>query len=224
MLAPVPVSVQLIAEKLVIERGGRVIVDGQSFVAPAGETLLLTGSNGAGKTTLLRALAGFLPLASGTIRVTPQSGAAALAEQIHMVGHANALKVHLTVYENVLFWSEFLGGSSGAKGRTEAALAAFALDDLADFPASYLSAGQRRRAGLARLLAAPRPIWLLDEPTVSLDSASTASLARVINAHTSAGGVAIAATHLPLGLANSRELRLERISIKDVGMDVEAGF
>ena len=211
-----PVSVQLIAENLVIERGGRIIVDGVSFAASAGETLLLTGPNGAGKTTLLRATAGFLPLAGGTIRIVPQTDDVALSERIHMVGHANAVKAHLTVGENVLFWAEFLGGASGAKARAEAALAAFALDDLADFPSSYLSAGQRRRAGLARLLAAPRPIWLLDEPTVSLDTASTASLAKVINAHTNAGGIAIAATHLPLGLQNTRELRLQRISASSV--------
>jgi heme exporter protein A len=202
--------VQLIAENLLIERGGRLIVDSVSCVASAGETLLLTGPNGAGKTTLLRALAGFLPLAGGTIRIAPQVGDEPRSELIHTVGHANAVKAHLTVYENALFWAEFLGGAKAARARTDAALAAFALNDLAEFPASYLSAGQRRRVGLARLLAAPRPIWLLDEPTVSLDAASTAALAKVINAHTSAGGIAIAATHLPLGLTNTRELRLER--------------
>ena len=109
-----------------------------------------------------------------------------------------------------MFWAQFLGGDDGADRRTAAALEAFALTELADFPASYLSAGQKRRVGLARLLSAPRPIWLLDEPTVSLDAASTARLAKVINIHTSAGGIVIAATHLPLGLERTRELRLDR--------------
>jgi heme exporter protein A len=202
--------VQLAAENLVIERGGRVIVSGVSFAVGQGEALLLTGANGAGKTTLLRALAGFLPLSGGTIRVGQGEAEKSLAEQAHAIGHANAVKAHLTVGENVMFWSRFLNGDDGAEQRTAAALEAFALTDLEDFPASYLSAGQKRRVGLARLLAAPRPIWLLDEPTVSLDAASTARLAGVVNAHTSGGGIVIAATHLPLGLERAREFKLER--------------
>lgn len=201
---------QLVAENLVIERGGRVIVSGVSFAVQSGEALLLTGANGAGKTTLLRALAGFLPLHGGAIRLDPAPSDAALAEVVHAVGHANAVKAHLTVGENVRFWARFLGGEAGAVERADAALDAFTLSDLEDFPASYLSAGQKRRAGLARLLAAPRPVWLLDEPTVSLDAASTGNLAKIINAHTSGGGIVIAATHLPLGLERTRELRLKR--------------
>ncbi len=201
---------QLIADNLSVERGGRVIVSGVSFAVRQGDALLLTGANGAGKTTLLRALAEFLPLSSGTIRVDGGDAEKSLAEQAHAIGHANAVKAHLTVGENVLFWSRFLDGDDGAGQRAAAALEAFALSDLEDFPASYLSAGQKRRVGLARLLAAPRPIWLLDEPTVSLDAASSARLARVVNAHTSSGGIVIAATHLPLGLDRSRELKLER--------------
>jgi heme exporter protein A len=202
--------VQLAAENLVIERGGRVIVSDVSFAVEQGEALLLTGANGAGKTTMLRALAGFLPISAGTIRVEGGDAEKSLAEQAHSIGHANAVKAHLTVGENVLFWSRFLNGDDGAEQRTAAALEAFALSDLEDFPASYLSAGQKRRVGLARLLAAPRPIWLLDEPTVSLDAASTARLARVVNAHTGGGGIVIAATHLPLGLERAREFKLER--------------
>lgn len=201
---------QLLAENLIIERGGRIIVDGVTFTASAGETLLLTGPNGAGKTTLLRALAGFLPITAGAIRVTPDTDEIPRAERMHAIGHANAVKSHLTVRENVAFWAKFLGTEYGAERRTDHALDAFALRDLEEFPAGYLSAGQRRRVGLARLLAAPRPIWLLDEPTVSLDAASTAQLTEAIDAHTKSGGLAIAATHLPLGLQNTRELRLER--------------
>ena len=201
---------QLIAEKLIIERGGRTILHDVSFTATAGATLLLTGPNGAGKTTLLRALAGFLPLTGGVIRLSPDEGDAPRTERIHAVGHSNAVKAHLTVRENVLFWAQFLGGNGGAEARTDLALDAFGLRDLEDFPASYLSAGQRRRLGLARLLAAPRPIWLLDEPTVSLDATSTERLARVIDQHTSQGGLVVAATHLPLGLMTTHELRLDR--------------
>ena len=201
---------QLVAEKLIIERGGRTILHDVSFTVSAGATLLLTGANGAGKTTLLRALAGFLPLSGGDIRVTPNDDDTPRAELMHAVGHSNAVKAHLTVRENLLFWARFLGGNNRADDRTAGALDAFALRDLEDFPASYLSAGQRRRLGLARLLAAPRPIWLLDEPTVSLDAASTERLARVIDQHTVSGGLVIAATHLPLGLQNTRELRLGR--------------
>lgn len=206
----VTLPVQLVADNLVIERGGRVIVDGVSFRATGGEALLLTGPNGAGKTTLLRALAGFLPLAGGAIRVEPAVDDHTRAEQVHAIGHANAVKAHLTVAENLQFWARFLGGDLGADARVEAAMDAFALADLAEFPASYLSAGQKRRVGLARLLAAPRPIWLLDEPTVSLDAASTARLAEVVNHHSGAGGIVIAATHLPLGLERTRDLRLQR--------------
>jgi heme exporter protein A len=202
--------VQLIAEKLVIERGGRVIVRDASFVAGAGEAIVLTGPNGAGKTTLLRALAGFLPLQAGQIRVIGADDDRPRAELTHAVGHGNAVKAHLSVSENIDFWSRYLGGVAGSAARTDAALAAFDLSDLADMPAAYLSAGQTRRVGLARLLAAPRPIWLLDEPTVSLDAVSVARLADVVNRHTSAGGIVIAATHLPLGLARARDLKLNR--------------
>lgn len=205
-----PLSVQLVAENLVIERGGRVIVSDVSLAVQSGEALLLTGANGAGKTTLLRALAGFLPLLSGAVRLEPADDDKPLAEAVHAIGHANAVKAHLTVKENLLFWARFLGGEAGAAARTDAALNAFALTELEEFPASYLSAGQKRRLGLARLVAAPRPIWLLDEPTVSLDAASTASLAAIVNAHTRGGGMVIAATHLPLGLERTREFRLQR--------------
>jgi heme exporter protein A len=205
--------VRLFAENLVVERGGRVVVDGVSIVVAAGETLVLTGANGAGKTTLLRALAGFLPLLSGSISLDGQDPDTPRIELIHVIGHANAVKAHLTVRENVMFWAQFLGGHAGAADRTDQALGAFSLSELEDFPASFLSAGQKRRVGLARLLAAPRPVWLLDEPTVSLDTASTAQLAAAINAHIADGGLAIAATHMPLGLERTREFRLHRVGL-----------
>ena len=208
----IDLPVQLIAEDLVIGRGGREVVAGLTFVVQGGSALLLTGPNGAGKTTLLRALAGFIRPLSGSVRLEDGEEERSLAEQSHIVSHANAVKSSLTVAENVSFWAEFLG--DGAETVTRAsvlvALRHFGLDELADFPAAYLSAGQRRRVGLARLLAVHRPVWLLDEPSVSLDAQSTERLQAAINTHTSRGGIAVVATHLPLGLNRSLELPLGR--------------
>ena len=131
-----------------------------------------------------------------------------IAEQAHVIGHANAVKSSLTVFENAAFWSEYLNSDATNGERTEAALRHFGLDDLIEFPAAYLSAGQRRRLGLARLLVADRPLWLLDEPTVSLDVASSERLVSAVNTHTGAGGLAIIATHLPLALERARTLEL----------------
>jgi heme exporter protein A len=201
--------VQLVVENLVVLRGSRAVVVGLSFSAMSGEALVLAGANGSGKTTLLRALAGFLRAESGSIRLDGGDAGKSLAEQAHVVGHANAVKTHLTVRENIAFWASYFGASGAdSAAAVAAALNQFGLGELEDFPAGYLSAGQKRRLGLCRLLVANRPLWLLDEPTVSLDAASTAVLADTINAHTKAGGIAIAATHLPLGLERARELRL----------------
>lgn len=214
--ALVVIPVQIVVEDLVVERGSRAVIDGLSFKAAGGQALVLQGANGAGKTTLLRALAGFLRPVRGSIRLEGGDAEMSLAEQAHVVGHANAVKSNLTVAENVSFWSAFLGETVQSSDESTArALSHFGLSGLAEFPAGYLSAGQKRRLGLARLLAAERPIWLLDEPTVSLDASSVALLADAVNAHTKSGGIAIAATHLPLGLVNARELRLqvlERVS------------
>jgi heme exporter protein A len=200
---------KLVVDHLRLERGGRTVIAGLSFALSAGEALMLTGANGAGKTTLLRALAGMLKPSAGTIAVEGGVIDVSLAEQSHFVGHQNGLKASLTVAENLTFWGQYLGGSSvETAAKVEGALARFNLAALAAIPAGYLSAGQKRRLGLARLLVAARPIWLLDEPTVSLDAASVAVLGQVINAHVAAGGIAVAATHLPLGLTASREMRL----------------
>jgi heme exporter protein A len=200
--------VHLIAENLTVERGERTILRGLSFTAAAGEALVLVGPNGAGKTTLLRTIAGFLRPADGTIRLDGGEGDQSVGEQSHFVGHANAIKANLTVAENVGFWAQYLGSKTDLEQRVDAALDHFAISDLAEFPAAYLSAGQKRRAGLARLLVAKRPLWLLDEPTVSLDAASTRLLSGAVNAHLEQGGLVIAATHLPLGFAKARELDL----------------
>jgi heme exporter protein A len=201
--------VQIIAEQLVILRGSRAIIDGLSFTVKSGEAVLLTGENGAGKTTLLRALAGFLRIDRGILQLEGADAEKSLAEQAHVVGHGNAVKASLTVRENISFWAEY-DGSGDIAAAVDRALSGFALSDLAEFPAAYLSAGQKRRLGLARLLVTERPVWLLDEPTSSLDTASSALVAKAINAHTASGGLLIAATHLPMGLERARELRLER--------------
>ncbi|MGD9829626.1 MAG: heme ABC exporter ATP-binding protein CcmA [Hyphomicrobiaceae bacterium] len=195
-------------------RGGRTILHGVSFTVAAGEALVLTGPNGAGKTTLIRTVAGLLPPLSGVVSLDGGDDARDLAEQAHYVGHLNAVKPGLTVAENARFWADFLGGSGQAAW---AALERFRLDALAEIPAAYLSAGQKRRLSLARLLVAPRPLWLLDEPTVSLDQASRLLVAEAIDAHLAAGGLVLAATHLPLGLAKAREWALEPAPSAEVG-------
>jgi len=198
-------TVTLTADRVTVERGGRVVIHDLSFAVARGELLVLTGPNGAGKTTLIRALAGLLPTVSGTVTFAGGDAEATLAEQSHYVGHANAVKASMTAAENLTCWAGLLGG---APARVDDALEALALGGLASIPAGYLSAGQKRRLGLARLLVADRPVWLLDEPTVSLDTASVGLLARVVRAHVAGGGLAIAATHIPLGVEGARELRL----------------
>jgi len=196
---------KLIAEALTSIRGERTLFTDLSFAVEAGEALAITGPNGAGKTTLLRTIAGLLKPARGALRLDPSDPEQLLSQRCHYVGHLNGVKAGLSVEENTAFWCRFLGGASA---RIDGALAAFGLSALRSIPAAYLSAGQRRRVGLARLLVAERPVWLLDEPTSSLDQASQEMLARVIDGHLAAGGLVVAATHVPLGLARSRELRL----------------
>lgn len=205
---------QLLAKDLVVDRAGRRIINKLSFAVSSGETLLLTGRNGAGKTTLIRTLAGYLTPMEGSISLQGFTEDRDQREACHYIGHLNADKASLTVLENLRFWQRYLGGgtipasSDEAREKLWAALERFAIDPLADIPAGYLSAGQKRRLGLARLLVAYRPLWLLDEPTVSLDVQSTGLLAGVIESHLATGGLVVAATHLPLGLANARELKL----------------
>jgi heme exporter protein A len=193
------------AAHLAVERGGRLVLSDLSFDLRDGDCLLVTGPNGAGKSTLLRALAGLLPLRRGTISRDPESDAT-LAEQAHYVGHADALKGTLSVAENLTFLAAMLGTGEAGLG-VEAALAALGLVRLADLPAACLSAGQKRRVALARLLVARRPLWLLDEPSTALDSAAQGLLGKIMAAHRAAGGMIIAATHANLGI-EARELKL----------------
>jgi heme exporter protein A len=200
---------RLIAEALTSTRGGRSLFSGLSLAVEGGSALLLTGPNGAGKTTLIRILAGLLAPSAGSVRLEDGNVELSVGEQCHYVGHLNALKAGLTVEENAGFWCRYLqAGPMPAADRVETALAAFGLAELGDIPAAYLSAGQKRRLGLARLLLVERPVWLLDEPTVSLDRSAQELLAAVVAAHLAAGGLVVAATHVPLGFAAARELRL----------------
>jgi len=202
---------RLQAEKLAVRRGARIVIDGLSFEAVAGEALLLTGPNGAGKTTLLRAVAGFLTPEAGQIRLQGGDNDREVGEQAHYVGHANGIKSNLTTAENLAFWCAYLGGGREnrvRRERVELALERLRLLSLEDIPAAYLSAGKKRRLGLGRLLVADRPLWLLDEPTVSLDAASVKLLAGIVHEHLQGGGIVLAATHIPLGLEHARELRL----------------
>ena len=186
-------------------RGGREVFVGLNFSADSGEALLVTGHNGAGKTTLLRLIAGLLEPAQGEIELVGGAPDASLPEQAHYLGHRDALKPALTVLENLQFWYAFLGGRDAPAA---SALDPVGLAGLAGLPAGYLSAGQRRRLSVARLLAAPRPVWLLDEPTAALDTAGQQRLLGLMQAHLAGGGIIVAATHGPLGLDGAKELRL----------------
>ncbi len=198
---------ELKIENLLLKRGLRTIIQDLSFHIQTGEGLLLTGPNGSGKTTLLRGLAGFLEPSSGSIRLEGGDDEADVGEQCHYVGHKNGIKHGFTVSENLEFWLNYLGDAK-TRALKDKALETFELTNLTDIPAGMLSAGQKRRLGLARLIMIKRPVWLLDEPSVSLDAHSTEILASVVESHIQQGGIAMAATHIPLGLEFKRTLQL----------------
>jgi heme exporter protein A len=185
-------------------RGGREVFAGLDFEAASGKVLAVTGANGSGKTSLLRLIAGLLLPAEGRIVLEGGEAELTLPEQAHYLGHRDALKPALSVMENLSFWRDFLGGEVFEANRS---LEAVGLDHAAHLPAAYLSAGQRRRLSLARLLAVRRPIWLLDEPTAALDAAGQTLFAGLMRDHLARGGLIVAATHGPLGI-ESRELRI----------------
>ena len=200
---------KLVADGLTLARGSRALFSGLSFTVENGSALVVTGPNGAGKTTLIRAVAGLFKPSAGRISLEGGQPDRTLADECHYVGHLNAIKASLTVEENVAFWCRYLSASADRASEPVAgALATFGLAPLGDIPAAYLSAGQKRRLGLARLLVAKRPLWLLDEPTTSLDTAAQEIFARAVEAHLASGGLVLAATHVPLGLPSARELRL----------------
>jgi heme exporter protein A len=189
-------------------RGGREVFAGLDFAASSGEALAVTGPNGSGKTSLLRLIAGLLTIADGSIDLEGGEAELTLPEQAHYLGHRDALKPALSVTENLSFWRDFFGGE--ASNATES-LAAVGLDHAAKLPAAYLSAGQRRRLSIARLLAVRRPVWLLDEPTSALDDAGQSLFAVLMRDHLARGGLIVAATHAPLGI-EARELRIGGVS------------
>ncbi|HLL26193.1 MAG TPA: heme ABC exporter ATP-binding protein CcmA [Xanthobacteraceae bacterium] len=194
---------RLLAEGLGSMRGGRSLFRDLSFALGPGEALVVSGANGSGKTTLLRTIAGLLPPDSGRISLAGWENPP--GEAVHFVGHLDAQKGVLTVGENLAFYR----GLSGGGGATvEAALQRMAIGGLAELPAAVLSAGQRRRAALARLLVSERPIWLLDEPASSLDTNGQALLARLMREHRGRDGIVIAATHLNLDLPGARAISL----------------
>ena len=195
---------ELQGDQLACNRGGREVFSGVCFNLLAGEALVVTGRNGAGKSSLLRMVAGLVRVAAGQLALKGGAPDIPIAEQAHYLGHLDAMKPALTVGENLQFWTGFLG----ARRDTTSALEAVDLAPLADLPAGYLSAGQRRRLSIARLVAVPRAIWLLDEPTSSLDVPSQTRLAELMREHLDKGGMIIAAAHGAIGLERARELKL----------------
>lgn len=190
------------------ERGGRVVFSGLDFCLASGQALVLTGPNGAGKTSAIRLLAGLLRPVSGSIRWGDEPIAddpGDHAKRLCLVGHNDALKPAWTLTQNLNFWARFAGAKDPGQ-RAEAALQALDLAPLGAVPVNQLSRGQTRRGALARLLLVERPLWLLDEPTASLDSASSQLVSGLIEDHRARGGRAIIATHLPMGLKNAQML------------------
>jgi heme exporter protein A len=196
---------RLSAADLTCRRGGRALFSGLGFDLAGGAALVVTGRNGSGKSSLLRLIAGLLRPDGGRISLEGGDRELSIAEQAHYLGHHDALKPSLTVGENLRFWSAYLGP---AENPPERALGLLGLQDLTGLPAAYLSAGQKRRLSLARLLTVYRPLWLLDEPTTALDAEGQACLADLMQAHLARGGLILAAAHGPIGLTNARELKL----------------
>lgn len=197
---------KLIASNISVMRGEDLIIENVSFEVGNNEALMIRGANGSGKSTLLRAIAGLLPLEAGSLSIEDKDNefrGAKPTELCHYLGHENAMKPAMSVGENLKFWQEFAGQPHL---EIDEAMEMVGLDGLQDVPFAHLSTGQRRRISIARLLVSYRPIWLLDEPTAGLDASSEKQFADLMKAHLDDDGMIIAATHIPLGLENTKEL------------------
>ncbi len=189
-------------------RGERIVFANLSFVLKGGDALVLRGHNGSGKSTLLRLMAGLLKASEGQIS---WNGENILDEpelhnaQLHYVGHLDAVKSVLTIKENISFWSALRSSACDVDGAMEK----FGIEFLSDVPGRFLSAGQKRRVNLARIVAAPAPLWLLDEPTTALDADAVKALENIIKTHRKSGGMVIASTHAEIGLEDAQTLNLD---------------
>jgi heme exporter protein A len=197
---------------LACRRGERLVFARLGFAVPTGGALVLTGPNGSGKSSLLRLMAGLTPAAAGSIAWdgTPlDEDWTAHRARLQFIGHQDALKPVLTVAETLAFWAGMRGGGDPA-----AALARFRLAGLAEWPCRLLSAGQRRRLALARLIASPTPLWLLDEPTTGLDSEAMVDLLAAISSHRASGGRVVLSTHTLLPLAEAETLAMAEFAAR----------
>lgn len=211
MSEPARLDKGLEVDRVAIDRGGRRIIENVRLALAPGETVLLKGPNGAGKTTLLRALAGLLPVAAGIVRLTgaaseDELSVAARREAAIYVGHADGVKAPMTGLEHLSYWRALYRAPAP---RISAAIEAFGLSPFVTQRAGALSAGQRRRLGLARVVIAGKPIWLLDEPTASVDATSAARIMELLEAHARAGGAALIATHDRLQLGGAKSYVIE---------------
>jgi heme exporter protein A len=196
-------------------RGERTVFNALEFRLEAGGALILRGPNGSGKSSLLRLMAGLLRPAAGRIRwngIDVAEDREAHGARLHYVGHLDALKPVLSVADNLAFWAGLRAPGAAVRDTVTTALRRFGLASLAELPARYLSAGQRRRLALARLAAAPAPLWLLDEPTVALDDASVARLGEVLAEHRAGGGMIAVSTHGRIDLAGATTVALDRFT------------
>lgn len=196
---------RLIGDSLACVRGGRLVFEDVGFALGDGALMAVTGANGAGKSTLLRLIAGLLRPSAGRLAFEGP-GDGDLPGSLHYFGHQDAAKPGFSVRRDLQFWIDYWGGS----GVSDPALEAVGLGDLADVPVGVLSAGQRRRLALARLVAVRRPVWLLDEPTSALDAAGAAMLGELLDDHRGRGGLVIAATHQALPRAVDATCHLAR--------------
>jgi heme exporter protein A len=200
---------KLIAQSLDCERGGRIVFRGLTFDVAAGEAMVVVGPNGIGKSSLLRLIAGLIEPVAGSLTLSGGDEDRSVGAQCHYFGHRDAVKPALSVRENIEFWKRFMDSPSHS---VETALRAVGLDRIDHLPAAYLSAGQKRRLSLARLLVSRRQVWLMDEPTSALDAAAEQMLYAILNDHLANDGLVVAATHAPLDITPCRTLDLAEIA------------